>query len=136
MTGWRRIVVSVCLLLLGAWLAHRVNTFGINNVFSREHYFSDQRPLTEQVAIEITRQALEADGYDTSVIAPVEYGHKYPEGHSERLFMRDDVNAGRVFWGPMPAPWRSPIKENVFRTCSVRIEKSGSGFRCRVYRGK
>ncbi len=141
MTGWRIVAATtlgVCLLLLGAWLAHRVNKFGINDMFSREHQFSDERPLTEQVALEITRRALEADGYDTSVLSPVEYRHEFPEGHAERFFARNTLNSnsGRVLWGPAPAPWGSLIKRNAFRTYAVRIEKSGSEIRCRVYKGK
>ena len=123
MTGWRivaAVTMGVCLLCLGAWLAHRANTLGLSNVFSRERRFSDERPLTEQVAIELTEQALEADGYDTSLLTPVEYGRHF--------FVRNTIhpNRGRVTW--------KPIKENKLLT--VKIEKNGSEFRCRVYRGK
>jgi len=132
----RKIAVTAlgfCLLLLGAWLLNRVSEFGIKNVFSREHHFSDERALTEEVAIDITRQALEADGYDITVLAPVEYYSQLPEGITERIFVRNTLNpnSGKVYWGP--AQRDSPIKGNPFL---VRIEKHGSDIRCRVYKGK
>ena len=142
MTGWRMIVaaaVGICFCLaLAAWLGYRVNKFGINNVFSREHVFSDQRALTEQLAIEITRQALEADGYDTSVLAPVEHGHQGRPGHSDRFFLFQrrgpSDTSGRILWGP--ALGGSPDKDNAVWKYKVRIEQRGSEIRCRVYRGK
>lgn len=129
----RRIVaaatIGVCLLLLGVWLADRVNTFGIMNVLSRDHCFSDQRPLTEQVAIELTRQALEDDRYDTSVLTLSEHGYE----RSETFLLRDSENieSGRVYWVQL-----SPNNENVIRSYNVHIEKRGSEICCRVYRMK
>src|SRR5438874_937943 len=41
--------------------ADRFFDAGVKLVFSREYSFSDSRPLTEQLAIEVSRRALKAD---------------------------------------------------------------------------
>lgn len=42
-------------LIVAGWLLLRVNSYGLNNVFSREYRFHDERPLTEDIAVELTR---------------------------------------------------------------------------------
>jgi hypothetical protein len=66
-------VIIPAIIFFASWVFYRAGTLGINNVFSREHVFTDARPLTEQVAIELTMETLKADGRDMSAFAPVEY---------------------------------------------------------------
>jgi hypothetical protein len=90
------------LILLGSWFIYRAASLGLNNVFSREYTFSDSRPLTEAVAIEVTRNTLEIAGYDPSRLAPFEFRPNSPDEHPERFFARNtiDPQSGSVLWGP------------------------------------
>lgn len=128
-------VAAFLSLILGGWLFMRANSFGLNNVFSRERRFHDERPLTEDLAIELTRRTLDRDGYDTSRMTTVEYRTDFPEGHLETVFSRSSLtpNDGYVLWGP-----RSEQHPDVarVRTFLVTIEKSGSEYRCRALRRK
>jgi hypothetical protein len=110
-------IVLVGLLLVAAFL-DRATTFGLNNVFSREHMFIEERPLTDSIAISLTSQTLELDGRDVSQMCP--YG-----GFSRGDASRD---GGYVLWGPLPdgSPW----------TYLVSVEKTGKHIRCRAIRGK
>lgn len=51
-------VAAMAVLIAGAGALvaiERVNRLGLNNIFSREHTYLDDRPLTDAVAIELTR---------------------------------------------------------------------------------
>ena len=113
---------------IAAWLIYRIDKLGIPNVFSREHVFLDERPLTEQVAIELTLRALKADGYDVSVLEPISYLPKQADGNAERFFARGtpSSNHGYVRWGTKD--------RNTW--LSVNIKKEGREIRCRVLRPK
>jgi len=130
------ICVSALLsLIFAGWLFMRANSYGLNNVFSRERRFLDERALTEDVAIELTRKALQCDGYDTSRMTTVEYWNDLHEGHLERVFARNSLteNDGYVLWGP-----KLDQDPDVGRvgTFLVTVEKVGSEYRCRVLREK
>lgn len=132
----KRVVIIVSLglvLLLSCWGIYRLR-FGLNNVFSREHHFSDQRPFTEKVAIDLTMQAIAADGKDSSAMSPVELRPGDPEGHTKRFFSQNTLNPNRgyVLWGPTP----DGTVEAGATTYLVRINKNGSDIRCRVLRAK
>ena len=91
--------IAVSIAGIGAFIAlERANRLGLNNVFSREHVYVDDRPLTDTVAIELTRNALKADGRKVEQLVPY------------KGFARNSINAnnGYVLWGPLPAgdPWQ------------------------------
>lgn len=92
-----------------------------------------KQPLTEEMAIEISRKALEQNGYDVSILVPVEYSSTFPAGQKERLFRRFEkkgeypVAIGRTYWG---------FKGNHYWTYLVRIVPKGSGYTCEIYHTK
>jgi hypothetical protein len=112
------ILVVIAAVFAAYWFFDRVCHLGVNNVFSREHVFRDDRELTDEVAIEITRWSLEASGYNMSLVAPYSG------------FSRNSLNPkeGYVLWG-----WKSHIDQWHF---SVRIEKENGIVRSRVFRRK
>jgi hypothetical protein len=61
--------------------------------------FSNDKQLTEQAAIELTKQALILDGKYSATMRPVYSGHKDSQGR-EPFFCRreDDTNQGWVLW--------------------------------------
>jgi hypothetical protein len=122
-------------LIVAGWLLLRVNSYGLNNVFSREYRFHDERPLTEDIAVELTRRCLDRAGCDTSRMTPVEYRSDYPTDSVERVLARNSLNPnnGYVLWGPRSD--RHPHVGGVW-TFLVSIEKRGSEYRCRAVRGK
>jgi hypothetical protein len=117
------------LILLGSWFICRAATLGLNNIFSREYTFSDSRPLTEAVALEVTRNTLEIAGYAPSHLKPVEFRPNSPDELPERFFARNTVDpqSGYVLWGP---------ENSAVWNYSVSVDKHGNALRCRVCRSK
>lgn len=111
------ILVVVASIFVG-WGFTRASKYGLNNIFSREHIFIDSRPLTDDIAIELSRKALEAGGHDSSELAP-------KSGYSRNS---KNLDRGYVLWGPLQegAPWRY----------LVSVRKEGEKVRCRVTLGK
>lgn len=93
--------------------------------FTREQRFADDRPLTEKLAIELTRKALESDGYDTTVLVPLKHrdGRTFIQGHDE--------DRGYVQWIS-----DSDVQTDRRRAFLVGIKKHGVEYQCRVYRSK
>lgn len=116
-----KVFIGVAALLavsaLGIWSRMHFYGLGINDVLSREYVFQDDRELGEDVAIEVTRSALQRYGRDVSAMAP----------HSG-LVTGNSKSRGRVTWGPTDReqPWEF----------LVRIDKIDNVFHCRVYRAK
>jgi hypothetical protein len=135
MTKMIAAVFSVVLLLFFLWVANRARTLGITNVFSREHVFVDHRPLTEELAVELTGRTLEEEGYELALLAPVEDEVGFPEGNPDRIFSRNvsNPNRGKVTWGPSPEAFRRGDPAFYY---NVSVEKDGDEIRCRVYRQK
>jgi hypothetical protein len=113
------------LVAAACWLVVRSCEYGIPNVFFRDHHFTDARPLNEGMAIDLTRQTLEAEGFDVSSMKPRPFYPSNPD-----VFARNsiDPNQGYVLWGD---PHSSAAWEYL-----VSIEKNGSEVRCRVSRPK
>ncbi len=100
--------------------------FELRPVFwPRKQRIPDERALTEDVAVELTRKALESDGYDTTVLAPLQHrdGRTFIQGHDE--------DRGYVQW-----IFDSDVQPDRRRAFLVAIEKHGVEYRCRVYRSK
>jgi len=112
-------------LSIGAWLSQQIEEVGLKNLSPREYVFVESRPLTEEVAIEVTKQALQADGYDTSNFAP--YESHYRKG--ERIFARNRISENKGY-----VMWYNVNERHIAYT--VRAEKNGDEIRCRVYRKK
>jgi len=114
------IAIAVSIAVIGAFIAlDRASRHGLNNIFSREHIYVDDRPLTDAVAIELKRNALKDDGQKIEQLAPY------------KGFARNSINVnnGYVLWGPLPDgnPWQF----------LVRIDKNDSGrYHVRAVRGK
>jgi len=117
-------------LSIGAWLSQQIEEVGLKNLSPREHVFVDSRPLTEEVAIEVTEKALQAAGYDTSILAPYEnagvVGDKIT---GERIFARSRIKEddGSVTWHTVNEP---------LIVYMVDLKKHGNEIRCRVFRHK
>jgi hypothetical protein len=114
------------LLVAGAcWFVIRSCEYGIPNVFFRDHHHTDDRELTEDVAVDLTRKALAVEGIDVASLKPQPFWRKDP-----RVFARTTINSnsGYVLWG-------DPRQASGWEY-SVTIEKNGSDVRCRVYRPK
>lgn len=112
------IVLAIIASIFAGWGFMRSSKYGLNNIFSREHTFVDRRPLTNDIAIELSKMALKEGGYNASELAP-------KSGYSRNIM---DPNSGYVLWGPLPeeAPWRY----------LVSVRKEGKKVRCRVTMGK
>jgi hypothetical protein len=121
----RRRWLAILPLAAACWFVVRSCEYGILNVFFRDHHFTDDRPLTEDVAVELTRKTLEEEGFDVASMTPQPFWHNDP-----RVFARNTINPnnGYVLWGD---PHHAPAWEY-----SVTIEKNGSDVWGRVYRPK
>jgi hypothetical protein len=108
------------------WFVARPCEYGVLNVFFRNHYFKDERSLNEDVAVDLTRKTLTAEGFDVTSLEPRPFGYDHP-----LLFARNSLNPnnGYVLWGD---------RRHAFPhwDYSVRIEKNGSDVLCRVSRPK
>jgi hypothetical protein len=106
------------------WFVVRSCEYGLPNVFFRDHHFTDDRQLTEEVAVDLTRKTLEAEGFDVSSMKPQPFWNNDP-----RVFVRNTINPneGHVLWGDRHA---------VGWEYHVIIEKNGSDVCGRVYRPK
>jgi hypothetical protein len=113
------LAVSACVLTI-----HLL--FVLRAVFSpREQRFLNERPLTEEVAIELARGALEGEGIDTKMLVPL-------QREDGRIFMRGpDENRGYIQWFSHPDV--QPDRRRGFR---VSIEKFEGEYRCRAFRSK
>lgn len=123
-----KLVFASVIIVLAICLINRAGTYGLNNVLSRERRFYDQRPLTEQVAIELTKQTLRRDGHDTSELHPLDRSRHSPAPIEPQVLSRTDEtsNSGYVQW----------VSRDRRRMFVVTIERSESDYRCRVLRGK
>jgi hypothetical protein len=93
--------------------------------FPREQRFADERPLTEELAIELARSALVGESIDTKMLVPL-------QRKDGRIFMRGlDEDRGHVQWFSHPDV--EPHRRQGFR---VNIEKVEGEYRCRAYRNK
>jgi hypothetical protein len=116
--------LAVALMAGACWFVARSCEYGVLNVFFRDHHFTDDRQLTEDVAVDLTRKTLEAEGFDISLMKPQPFWHDDP-----RVFARNTINPndGCVLWGdPHAVGWEY----------KVNIEKNGPDVCCRVYRPK
>jgi hypothetical protein len=112
-------ILAAIVFALSGWGGIRASKYGLNNIFSREHIYVDDRPLTDAVALELTREALRADGQRIEHLVPY------------KSFARNSINEnnGYVLWGPSPdgEPWQF----------LVSITRNDSGrYHVRAYRGK
>jgi hypothetical protein len=82
--------------------------------------------LTETLAVELSRRALDASGVDTSRATPVPYGGKSGDGAVAELFARNttDANRGHVLWKIAGQPGEYQY--------SVAVERTGDRVECRV----
>jgi hypothetical protein len=110
----------------GCWFVVRVFEYGLLNVFFRNHHFKDDRQLTEDVAVELTRRALEAEAFDASSMKPQRYWRDNSSVFARNAF---NPNHGYVLWGDRR--YTFPHWDY-----SVRLEKNDSDVICRVYRPK
>jgi hypothetical protein len=112
-------VAAVC------WFVVRSCEYGVLNVFFRDHHFTDDRELTEDVAVDLTRKTLETDGFDVVSMKPQRFWRDDP-----RVFAKNTINPnkGYVLWGD---PHHAAGWEYL-----VQIEKYGPDVCCRVYRPK
>jgi hypothetical protein len=93
--------------------------------FPREQRFADERPLTEELAIELARSALEGEGIDTKMLVPV-------QRKDGRIFMRGpDEDRGYVQWFSHP-----DVEPHHRRGFIVRIAIFEGEYRCRAFRNK
>jgi hypothetical protein len=122
---WHLRCSLVAIFVAGCWFLVRAGEYGLSNVFFRDHHFTDDRQLTEDVAIDLTKRTLVAEGIEVSAMEPQRFWTNDP-----RLFARNTINPnqGYVLWGN---PQHGPMWEY-----HVNIKKNGSDVRCRVYRPK
>ena len=52
------------------WFVVRSCEYGVLNVFFRDHHFTDDRQLTEEEAVKLTRKTLEEEGFDVASMTP------------------------------------------------------------------
>jgi hypothetical protein len=122
---WRWLTVLP--VVAACWFVVRSFEYGPFNVFFRNHHFTDDRLLTEDLAVEFTRKTLQAEGIDVSSLKPQPYDWHDDPYRNAKLFARNTINPnqGYVLWGdPHHAAWEY----------SVTIEKKGLDICCRVYR--
>ena len=91
----------------------------------REQRFLDQRPLAEDVAIELTRRALEDKGFHAKVLTPV---HRADGTVFATAASRG--NEGYVQWRISDSDHR------LVHAYLVRIEKLEGEYRCYAFRSK
>jgi hypothetical protein len=116
-------IVFIAVFLLGQRLAE----FGPLNVFSREYAFSEQGPLSDALAVELTGRTLAANGESMARMRPNESHWPVTPQNPDRYLIRDldNPNRGYVYWY-----YRDGSGWNYY----VHIEKVGSTFRCRALR--
>ena len=109
------------------WFVVRSFEYGPLNVFFRNHHFTDDRPLTDEAAVEYTKKTLQAEGFDLSSLnlQPDDWNH---DRFHKKFFNRNTINPneGDVLWG-------NPRHASEWEY-TVTIEKNGSDICCRVYR--
>ena len=124
--------VLVVVKMVGIWLLHRACRLGLWNVFSREYTFCGTSALTEEGAVEISRQALVKHGVGAGTITP----HPLCTENG-RLFARNtlDRDSGYVIWRRKPDVANG---EDFTATAyyMVTITQRGGQIRCRVLRMK
>lgn len=113
----RVFLTGTAILLAIFWFLYRVNSLGLSNVFSREYVFQDDRQLTDEIAIDITRLSLEAAGYDVALLSPYAM-------NSSTI----DSEGGYVLWG-----WKG--RKDQWHLL-VQIKKENGRVRSRVFHGK
>ena len=122
---WLLLGSVIAILIAGCWFLARAAEHGLSNVFFRDHHFTDNRQLTEDVALDLTKKTLAAEGIETYRMKPQPFWHNDP-----RLFARNTINPNDwyVLWGEShdPPGWEY----------TVTIDKNGSDVRCRVSRPK
>jgi hypothetical protein len=126
-------LVAVLLISLAAWFGYRVSVLGFSNAFSREYRVRDSRPLTEEMAIEVSRNALQFNGYDVADLEPVVLEVAFhPDYPNDRIFARNRYvpDDGRVVWRPR---WVSNQPSASHVEYRVNIERKGDELRCRVF---
>ncbi len=93
--------------------------------FPREQRFADERPLTEELAIELARSALEGEGIDTKMLVPL-------QRKDGKILMRGpDEDRGYIQWFS-----HSDVEPHHRRGFTVHIEIFEGEYRCRAYRNK
>ena len=130
------ITLGLFAFLFAIWFLCRASTLGVANVFSHEATFVDSRPLTEDVAIELSRRTLRAQGYDVTHLAPYQHeGGFHPDYPGDRIFSRNLYNSNHG-----TVTWVSTRRGNGFDaetlSLNVNIEKHKDEIRCRAFRPK
>lgn len=124
MTRLAKILIAlggVTVILIVIWVAARTMTDGLPNVFLREQVIADTRPLSEDMAIEISRKALQAAGYDVAGLRPLPLGND-----SKILFEQNSETEGAMSWIPLSGGL----------SVRVRMTKQSDGIHCRIYKQK
>jgi hypothetical protein len=95
---WFRGGLFVVALLVLLPIAVLVHLYGRTPSIYRIPFPADKE-LTEQAAVQLTRQALKLDGKATGTMRPVTSGHKDLNGRDIYFLTRaDDADRGWVFW--------------------------------------
>ena len=120
-------------ILGGAFVSLALVTALLRNLLQpREHRFQipATSELTEQVALEFTKEALEVEGKSSPGMLPRPYRDNDPANRVERLFARNTLDplSGYVIW-------RVPQQGHVVEY-GVSIEKRGTEILCTVHRSK
>src|ERR1700722_1865740 len=84
--GWER-AVGLAILAIPCWFVVRTFEFGIMNVFFRDHHYTDDRELTNEVAVDLTRRTLEREWFDVSSMKPESVWED-----RTRVFTRNTIN--------------------------------------------
>jgi hypothetical protein len=88
--------LAILLAVAACWFVVRAFEYGLPNVFFRDHHFTDDRQLTEEVAVDLTRKTLEEEAFNVASMRPQPFWHNDP-----RVFARNTINPnnGYVLWG-------------------------------------
>lgn len=99
------------------------------NLNPHKHKFSvpAESELTEELAVDLTRQTLEAEGFNVNDIIPLAWGSREYKGKPEQFLARNtiDPDEGYVLWNCGDSGWRS-----------VWIEKKQHEAVCQAFRCK
>ncbi|HEV8003973.1 MAG TPA: hypothetical protein VGP63_29170 [Planctomycetaceae bacterium] len=124
----KRVGRWLAVLPLGAvcWFVVRSCDYGLPNVFFRDHHFKNDGQLTEEVAVDLTRTTLEAEGFDVSSMKPQRFWPDDP-----RVFARNAINPNNGY-----VSWHDPNAATWGYSMTVTIQTNGADVCCRVYRPK